>query len=49
MLRLTFKSVRVGKLFMLNGNMYVKQSTRTGKMVSTGRVFYVGQSENVKV
>jgi hypothetical protein len=31
----------------LNGNDYVKQSSRTARMLSTGRVFYIGQREVV--
>jgi hypothetical protein len=40
-----FKEMRVGRLFRCNGNDYVKQSTRTARMLSTGRVFYFGQGE----
>lgn len=29
-----------GRLFHYNGNDYMKQSTRTAKMLSNGRVFY---------
>lgn len=35
-------------LFELNGNQYVKQSTRTAKMMANGRVFYIKKKENVK-
>lgn len=45
--RLEFSEVRVGRLFHLNGNDYVKQSTRTARMLMNGRVFYVGQREVV--
>ena len=42
-----FSTVRIGRVFHLNGNDYVKQSTRTARMLSNGRVFYIGQSESV--
>jgi len=40
-----FRDFRTGRMFHLNGNDYVKQSTRTARMLSTGRVFYIGQAE----
>lgn len=43
----TFQELRIGRLFHLNGNDYVKQSTRTARMLSNGRVFYIGQKEIV--
>jgi hypothetical protein len=46
---ITFRIVRIGELFTCNGNTYIKQSTRTAKMVSNGRVFYMGQMETCKV
>lgn len=45
----TFRMVRVGELFECNGNLCVKQSTRTAKLVSAGRVFYFGQFDTCKV
>jgi hypothetical protein len=42
-----FKEMRVGRLFHCNGNDYVKQSTRTARMLSNSRVFYFGQTEIV--
>lgn len=48
-LKITFRMVRVNEMFMCNGNTYIKQSTRTAKMVSTGRVFYFGQMDDCKV
>jgi len=42
-----FKEMPVGRLFHCNGNDYFKQSTRTARMLSTGRVFYFGQTEIV--
>lgn len=47
MYSLEFNEVRIGRMFHLNGNDYVKQSTRTARMLSNGRVFYVGQKEVV--
>ena len=35
------------RMFRFNGNDYVKQSTRTARMLSNGRVFYIGQKEVV--
>ena len=42
-----FNKLRIGRLFHLNGNDYIKQSTRTAKMLSNGRTFYIGQKEIV--
>jgi hypothetical protein len=42
-----FKEVRMGRMFRMNGNDYIKQSTRTARMLSNGRVFYFGQREVV--
>ena len=42
-----FAELRVGRMFHLNGNDYIKQSTRTARMLSNGRVFYIGQKEVV--
>lgn len=47
MYSLEFNQVRVGRMFSLNGNDYIKQSTRTARMLSNGRVFYIGQKEVV--
>ena len=44
-MRMTFRIIGIGDRFMLNGNEYVKQSTRTAKMLSTNRVFYIGQMD----
>lgn len=38
-----FTEIHVGRMFRLNGNDYVKQSTRTARMLSNGRVFYIAQ------
>jgi len=42
-----FNELSQGRLFRCNGNDYVKQSTRTARMLSNGRVFYFGQTEIV--
>jgi hypothetical protein len=42
-----FQEIVVGKLFSLNGNDYEKRSSRTARMLSNGRVFYIGKSELV--
>lgn len=42
-----FSDVRIGRLFHLNGNDFIKQSTRTARMLSNGRVFYIGRAVNV--
>ena len=42
-----FKEMPVGRLFHCNGNDYFKQSTRTARMLNTGRVFYFVQTEIV--
>lgn len=40
-----FGEFRVGRLFHCNGNDYIKQSTRTARMLSNGRIFYFGKNE----
>jgi hypothetical protein len=42
-----FEELRIGRLFHLNGNDYIKQSTRTAKMLSNGRTFYIGKIEYI--
>ena len=42
-----FWELAVKRMFRLNGNDYVKQSTRTARMLSNGRVFYIGKKEVV--
>ena len=37
-----------GAVFDCNGNRYVKQSTRTARMLSNGRVFYFRGSDPVE-
>jgi len=40
-----FRELPVGRLFRCNGNDYLKQSTRTARMLANGRVIYFGKSE----
>ena len=40
-----FNELPVGRLFHCNGNDYLKQSTRTARMLSNGRVFYFSIKE----
>lgn len=42
-----FSEARVGSLFRCNGNDYHKQSTRTARMLSNGRVFYFRKQDVV--
>ena len=44
---LEFSYVGKGKLFHLNGNDYIKNSSRTARMLSNGRIFYIGKNEMV--
>ena len=50
-MNVTFRMVRIGELFKMNGNTYVKQSTRTARMIGMGptgsycRTFYIGQKD----
>jgi hypothetical protein len=44
---LEFNEVRVGRMFHSNGNDWVKQSSRTARLLMNGRVFYFGQKEVV--
>ena len=44
-MHITFRIISIGERFMLNGNEYVKQSTRTARMLSIDRVFYIGQMD----
>lgn len=40
-----FADLPIKRMFRLNGNDYIKQSSRTARMLSNGRVFYIGQRE----
>jgi hypothetical protein len=42
-----FWELAKNRMFRLNGNDYVKQSRRTARMLSNGRVFYIGQKDIV--
>jgi hypothetical protein len=42
---ITFRVIGIGELFMCNGNLYQKKSTRTAHMISSGRTFYMGQRD----
>jgi hypothetical protein len=42
-MKVTFRIVTIGEQFTCNGNLYTKVSTRTAKMVDTGRTFYIEQ------
>ena len=43
-----FASVPVGSRFECNGNICVKQSTRTAVLEQFGRVFYFGMNDRVR-
>ena len=45
--KLEFSEVFIGRLFHLNGNDYIKMSSRTAKMLNNGRTFYIGKDEFV--
>ena len=47
MYSLEFNELRVKRLFRFNGEDYVKNSTRTARMLSNGRIFYIGQKDVV--
>ena len=42
-----FRDLPIGRLFHINGNDWHKQSTRTARMLSNGRVFYFRKNEVV--
>jgi hypothetical protein len=42
-----FSDIRVGRLFHVDGNDYIKQSSRTARMLANGRVFYFRQDDVV--
>jgi hypothetical protein len=44
---LEFIDVQIGRLFHLNGNDYMKNSSRTARMLSNGKIFYFGKNESV--
>lgn len=42
-----FREVAIGRMFHINGNDWIKQSTRTARLLSNGRVFYFSKREVV--
>ena len=42
-----FNEIKVRGLFHMNGNDYMKNSTRTARMLSNGRIFYFGKGDIV--
>ena len=44
---MAFWELANNRMFRFNGNDYVKQSSRTARMLSNGRVFYIGQKDIV--
>jgi len=49
-MNVTFRLVRLNELFYCNGNMYLKKSTRTAKMVGYDqRTFYFSQLDNCSI
>jgi len=42
-----FEYLKIGRLFHINGCDYIKQSTRTARMLSNDRIFYFGKTEYV--
>ena len=47
MYSMEFQEVRVGRMFRMNGNDYVKQSSRTARLLAYDRVFYFRKTEVV--
>ncbi len=47
MYSLAFKELGVQRLFRFNGNDYIKNSSRTARMLSNGRIFYIKQQDVV--
>lgn len=43
----TFEEILLGRMFHLNGNDYIKQSSRTARMLSNGRTFYFRKKDLV--
>ena len=44
---LYFSELAIGRLFHLNGNDYIKKSTRTARMLCNDRTFYIGKNEYI--
>ena len=49
MFRILFKQVKLGCSFNLNGNRFIKVSSRTAKLVEFNRVFYIGMNDSVLI
>ena len=47
MYSLEFQELRVGRMFHFNGNDYLKQSSRTARLLAYDRVFYFRKTEVV--
>ena len=45
---ITFRSIGVNTKFKMNGNTYIKKSTRTAKLIGVGRTFYFSQMDIVE-
>jgi hypothetical protein len=50
-MKITFRVIRIGEMFELNGNTYIKKSTRTAQMIAgpTSKTFYIEQLANCKI
>lgn len=44
-----FINVQIGRLFHLNGQDYMKVTSRTARMLSNGRTFYMKKCEPVHI
>lgn len=44
-----FMYVQVGRLFHMNGNDYMKNSSRTARMLANGKIFYIGKLNTVHI
>ena len=47
-MKITFRSIGVNTKFKMNGNTYIKKSTRTAKLIGVGRTFYFSQMDIVE-
>lgn len=44
-----FFAIPIGTRFMSNGNLCIKQSSRTAKLIDYDKVFYFGGTERVQI
>lgn len=44
-----FLTIPIGTRFISNGNLCIKQSSRTAKLVDYNKVFYFGGTERVQI